>query len=207
MILAIKNNCLDKILNTGERKFYRKGECIYRQDEVCQDTFYFLVKGLVKISCVDQRGGEAIIDIVSPNNIFGEQAANGTTYFSTAEAYENSVVYSLSVHKARKLIESDHEFRMFIYNGLREKLKLLSKRLVIQSLPSETILATALIELQEKMGQNPFPMMQKDLCKYTTLNRTTIYNIVKKWQDHLIRIHNQEIHILDFIQLKKISNM
>lgn len=206
MMLPEKTSRWNEFLSTGERKFYKKGEIIYRQDELCLGTFYFLVKGLVKISCVDQRKEETILDIVSPNNTFGEQAVNGVLYFSTAQAYEDSVVYSLSVNKARKMIKLDQEFRMIIYNSLREKLKLLSTRLVIQSLPSEKILATALIELQEKMGQNPFTMMQKDLCKYTRLNRTTIYNIFKKWQDNLVRVHHQEIQILDFIQLKKISS-
>lgn len=207
MMLTTKINSWKQLLNTGERRFFKKGEIIYRQDELCPEQFYFLVKGLVKISCVDQRGEEMILDIVSPNHTFGEQAANGVLYFSTAQAYENSVVYSLSVNIAREMIETDEEFRMFIYNSLREKLKLLSTRLVIQSLPAEKTLATALIELQEKMGQNPFTMMQKDLCKYTRLNRTTIYNIFKKWQNKIIRIQRQEIQILDFNRLKKISNM
>ena len=198
--------CCDKVLKTSQRLFYKKGEIIYRQDELCTRSFYFLVKGLIKISCKNNLNEKVILDIVSPHNTFGEQALDGAFYFSTAEAYVDSVVYRLCAKEVYNMMNISDSFRKFMYDNLRDKLKLLSTRLVMQSLSAEKILASALIELLSKIGRNPLPLLQKDLCQYTRLNRTTIYHILKDWQHSLVRVHHGKIFIVDVMKLKEISS-
>src|SRR5690625_3340278 len=92
-------SCLDTgsswtpYLKYGERQFVKKKTTIYWQKEEGDNGFYYLEKGIIKISTRIYDGEERILDIVSSGHPFGEQTVDGEMYFSTAITLEDSIVY------------------------------------------------------------------------------------------------------------------
>lgn len=194
-------------LKYGERKFFRKKTPIYCEKESNAKGFYYLEKGLIKISATNHNGDECIIDIVSDGNPFGEQTADGELYFSTASVVEDSIVYFFCFKYIESMMEKDDGLRRLIYHNLTEKIKLLSNNIISHSLPSEKILARTILHLHKKLVTDYIPFTQRDLSCYTNLNRITIYNIFKKWGDDVVSLCNQNITINNISLLKSIAEI
>jgi len=199
--------CWKDYLSYAERMFIAKGQVIYEEDADSAKGFYYLEKGLIKISVNPDMGQGRIIDIVSEMKLFGEQAVDGGVYFSTASAMIDSVVYFFPYGKINKLMKKDDGFRELYYENLTEKLKVLSNNLLYDSLPAEKIIAHAILLLNEKFASNIIPFTQQELSHYTNLNRVTIHNFFKKWNDSVVSLENKVITIKNISKLKVIATI
>ncbi|WP_174614636.1 Crp/Fnr family transcriptional regulator [Virgibacillus ihumii] len=182
-------------LKYGERNYYKRKSVIYQEKEDGCNGFYYLKQGLVKVSSTIHTGEENIIDIVCNEKSFGEQSVDGELYFSTATAIEDSVVYFFPYKNIEPVLERDAQFKMLIYTNLTEKLKTLSNNVLFHTLHSEKLLARTILTLREKFVSKQIPFTQQELCCYTNLNRTTIYNIFKKWDNDVVYLTNRNIII------------
>ncbi|SOC40217.1 Crp/Fnr family transcriptional regulator [Ureibacillus acetophenoni] len=192
-------------LKYGERRFYKRKSVVYRENEKSVQGFYYLKSGFIKISLTIHAGDEQIIDIVSDDTPFGEQVVDGEQYFSTATAMNESVVYFFPMSIIETLIMEDENFRNLFYHGLTKKLKTLSNNLLFDSLPSERLLARTLLILRDKFISDQFPFTQQELCRYTNLNRNTVYHIFKKWKDEIASFDKRKIIIHNIDLLEKIA--
>ena len=202
-----ETNEWDNYLKYGERQFYKKKSIIYREKEDGVNGFYFLKKGMIKMATSIYKDREIIIDIVSSNLPFGEQATDGDMYFSTAIALEDSVVYFFTVEKIESLMEEDNRFRMLVFTNLTEKLKTLANNVVFSSLPSEQLLARSILSLQDKFMNESIPFTQQELCRCTSLNRGTVYKVLKEWDKSIICMQSRNITITNTQALKKIATI
>ena len=193
-------------LKFEKRKFIRNKEVIFREKEDSTKGFYFLKAGLIKISTLTHSGEELIIDIVCDETPFGEQVVDGEKYFSTATAMIDSIVYFFPISTVESLIVGDGHFRTLLYQSVTEKLEILSNNLLYDSLPSEKLLARTILKLREKFISDQFPFTQTELCRYTNLNRNTIYHIFKKWTNDVVSIDKRKITIHNIDTLKKIAS-
>lgn len=205
MFDCMEHNSWTPYLKYGERRFYKKKSVIYRENEKSLLGFYYLKTGIIKISLTIHTGDEQIIDIVSDDTPFGEQVVDGEQYFSTATVIDESVIYFYPISRIETLLKEDESFRKLFYLSLTEKLKILSNNLLFDSLSSEKLLARTIIILRDKFISNQFPFTQQELCRYTNLNRSTIYNIFKKWKGDVISFDKRNIIILNIDLLKKIA--
>lgn len=192
-------------LKYGIRSFYKRRSVIYKKNDESTKGFYYLEKGLIKITTDTFHQDNYIIDIVSSQMPFGEQGTDGNRYFSTATALEDSIVYFFPEKDVQEVMKTDIQFSMLIYNHLTKKLKTLSDNILLHSLPAEKQLALALLSLMEKFESIHFPFSQKELCAYTNLNRITIYHILKKWDKQIVTVENKRIYIEDVDALKKVA--
>lgn len=192
-------------LKYGERQFYRKKSVIYHENEYGAEGFYYLKRGLIRISTANHIGDERIIDIVSNNNPFGEQTADGDLYFSTASALKDSIVYFFPYKNIKSVMAHDYRLKMLIYTNLTDKLKTLSNTILFHSLPSEKLLARTILVLRDKYVTKNIPFTQQELCRYTSLNRITVYQIFKKWDDNVVTFNNRNILINNVNELRKIA--
>src|SRR5690625_1571483 len=182
-------------LQHGQRRFYEQKDVIYRENEDGAGGFYFLQKGLIKISTTVYTGESCIIDIVKDGTPFGEQTADGAIYFSTAAVIQDSIVYYFRYETIAMIMQEDPQFSMLFFHSLTEKLETLSNNLLFHSLPSEKILARTLLLLSDKFVSEVIPFSQTELSCYTNLNRVTIYNILKKWNVQVVSIQYKKIQI------------
>ena len=195
----------DPYLQYGQRQFYRQKEVVYREKEDGAEGFYYLQKGLIKISTTVHTGESRIIDIINGETPFGEQTADGTIYFSTASVIEDSIVYYFQYKKIALMMQEDPRFSRLFYQSLAEKLETLSNNILFHTLPSEKVLARTLLLLSDKFGTEVIPFTQTDLSCYTNLSRVTVYNVFKKWNDQIVSIHNKKIHIYNKQLLRNIA--
>jgi|SRR5690625_2362914 len=197
----------DPYLQYGQRQFYRQKEVVYRENEDGADGFYYLYKGLIKISTNLYTGDSRIIDIINGETPFGEQTADGAIYFSTATVIEDSVVYYFRYETTAAIMQEDPQFSRLFYQSLTKKLEVLSNNILFHTLPSEKVLARTLLLLSDKFGTEVIPFTQTDLSSYTNLNRTTVYKTMKKWDVHIMSIQNKKIKIHNKKALKDIATI
>jgi len=122
---------LGQLFKIWRASFYKAKATIYREKEDGVNGFYFLKRGIVKISSSIYNDRERIIDIVSSQLPFGEQAGDGQKYFSSAIALEDSIVYFFNTEKIAALMEEDSQFRTLVFTNLTEKLKTLANNVVL----------------------------------------------------------------------------
>lgn len=73
----------------------RRFTAVYRDGDAA-DRFFFLTSGLVKIFHRDAEGKEVILRIVTPGELFGEEAFSSTALRdSSAEVLQESVIHSI----------------------------------------------------------------------------------------------------------------
>ncbi|SDI27370.1 cAMP-binding domain of CRP or a regulatory subunit of cAMP-dependent protein kinases [Alteribacillus persepolensis] len=194
----------EKYLKYGRRYFFKRKSIIYEEHSLGEEGFYYVKDGFVKVSTKTLREEEKTIDIIGEGRPFGEQASDGKPYFSTATALENCIIYFFPYDAMKSLMNSDHTFRMLMYNGLTEKLKLLTSNMMIRSLPSEQLLAQSILEIKQKYNDEKIPLTQQELSRYTGLTRITIYKIFKKWGGEIVRVENKNIVVKQPRSLRKI---
>ncbi len=203
---ADSENGWDAYLSYGERQFFQRKSTIYCENEEGMKGFYYLKKGMVKISTITHAGEERIIDLVCNGTPFGEQAVDGTYYFSTASAIEDSIIYHFLYDDIKMVMATDEAFRLLIYTSLMDKLRTLSNNVVSYSLPAEKILARTILRLKSKFVSKYIPFTQLELSRYTNINRITVYNTFKKWDDNVVSLHNKNITVHDMEALKRIAS-
>jgi len=161
--------------------FVKRNTVIYKQGTT-GDGVYLLVKGKIKISMKVFDGKERILEIQGNGQVLGEQSLDQDTYFSSAVALEDSVIYFFEYDKFQELIIEDKIVRDIFYNSTINKLKLLSDIIQWKSLSVEEQLANSLLELSRKYNSYEIPLNQQQLSNYTGLTRITIYKITKEWK-------------------------
>lgn len=96
LLATLPNAALQQIAHETEERTYRRRQIIYFAEQK-NDYIFFLVSGRVKLLRVNPNGREVTLDIVSPNELFGE--ANifivNSPYGSSAEVLEDSIVYAM----------------------------------------------------------------------------------------------------------------
>ena len=102
-------------------------------------------------------------------------------------------------------MKEDHQFRMLVYTSMTEKLKVLSDNVVFQSLPSEQLIARTILILRDKYVNRRIPFNQQELCRYTNLNRITVYKVFKKWDDEIVSLKDKNITVKNVNVLQEIA--
>ncbi|WP_158734834.1 Crp/Fnr family transcriptional regulator [Alteribacillus sp. YIM 98480] len=199
-----KTKSWEQYLKYGQRHFFKKKSIIFEAHSLGKEGFYYLKDGFVKVSTKTLSGEERTIDIIGEGRPFGEQTADGQPYFSTATALENCIIYFFCYDDIKSLMDNDHTFRMLMYDGLTEKLKLLTNHMTVRSLPSEQLLAQSILEIKQKYNDHKIPLTQQELSRYTGLTRITIYKIFKKWGDDIVHIEKKNIVVKQPRSLRKI---
>jgi CRP-like cAMP-binding protein len=86
----------------SERRF-PQGATIFREGDGT-DSLYILKSGVVKLVCVSPKGGEAILQMLKPGQVFGELLLSREKRAFTALAAEESVVTLISRENFKELL-------------------------------------------------------------------------------------------------------
>ena len=173
---------VNSYFENGSRLFVKCNTVIYEQGTT-GDGFYLVNEGKIKISMKVFNEKNRILEILGKGQLFGEQSLDQNSYFSTATALENSVVYYFTSKQFQDLVIKSKYFRNLFYSSMINKLKQLGAIIQLKSLSVEVQLANSLLELCHKYNSCEIPLNQQQLSNYTGLTRITIYKIVKEWKD------------------------
>jgi len=88
-----------EVLRTSVRRRYRKGDSLFHQGDP-GDSFHLLDRGHVAITVTNERGDGVMLDVLSPGDVFGEQALVAPESIRTATATAVGNVETLSLRRA-----------------------------------------------------------------------------------------------------------
>ncbi len=89
---------------------YGKDQSIFAQGDKA-DTIFYIQKGKVKIVVLSDRGKEAVVAILEPDQFFGEGCLNGQSVrIATATAMEEGLITSITKTAMKAVLQNEPKF-------------------------------------------------------------------------------------------------
>jgi len=132
---------------------YRKGERIYGPDDVSK-SLYLVVTGTVGISQIAEDGRELLLELVRPDELFGESAFFDDPHRSEqATAIERAELMTWAISDMAALVSRRPPLALALLQFLAQRNANLTRRIESLSIDSiERRLARSLIRLSERLG-------------------------------------------------------
>ncbi|MFK9092503.1 Crp/Fnr family transcriptional regulator [Bacillus salipaludis] len=181
-LLFASNSNWEEFLPYGNRQFYKKGSVLHRQGEV-GEGFYYLEKGLVKITTTTASGSDSLLRIALPSQLLGVQAMDQLVHYTTAAANKNSVLYFFPYEMAKELMFQKPAMNELFLQSVIDEMYTLALKINDYRLPAEQKVAMLLLNIYEEFHQHDIPLTQKDVANSTGLTRITVYKIFKEWKE------------------------
>ena len=199
-----------------ERKRFRKKEGIFSEGDQSH-WFYILVDGKVKITKLSHDGKEIIIELISPNDLFGGFAVlKGFPYPANAVAMEDCDAVRISRHNLMGIIERFPHFMYDITDNLGERVREFSDTLKNIALERvESRIAALLIKLAEKTGERTaegameitMKLTKQDIAEMVGTTVETSIRVMSKFRKSgYLKDVEGKIVITDFAALMSIVN-
>ncbi|HTL82177.1 MAG TPA: response regulator [Bacteroidia bacterium] len=204
------------LMKLSERKkvrTFKKKEVIY-QEGAFPSAIFFLVKGKIKTSKINDDGKEFITALISEGEFFGYSALlEEQAYTDSAVAMDESEVCIIPKEDFFSLLYSSREvssaFIRFLTNDIKEKEERLIK-LAYNSVRKRV--AEALLLLRERFAgekKDPFSMAisREDLANLAgTAQETVIRTLSDFKEERIVDVKGSNITILEAGKLEKMKN-
>ncbi|MDX5404725.1 MAG: Crp/Fnr family transcriptional regulator [Bacteroidota bacterium] len=196
----------------GTEMVYKRNDAVFRQGQSA-DYLYWLIEGEGKWIKNVHPDEEQILAFVHPERLFGLPAiVNDRPYISSL------IIVS---PKARVIRVDKQDFHDLVQQKPQVVLRLLgflekeivgmqtrATRMVRRT--TEQRLARALLDLSAREHIPTLNLRERstpaDLARYIGTTRTTVYRLLKKFQeDHLIEIEGRDLHLVNTPQLEEIA--
>ncbi len=199
------------IIDKVDIKNYKKNQHIYCEGDH-SDRIYFLAKGSVKLSSIDQDGREFIKAILHPMALFGETSIGSQKYRSEnaicLEAHisvASIAVKDLKILMIQNRVLSNNIIRMLSDKVLQSEHKY--QHLIFKDARSRII--EFLKESAEKQGRQvglemlvKHTLTQQDIANITGTSRQTVTSVLNELKkDNLIHFDRRRILIRDLEKL------
>lgn len=210
LLMSLKKSEMEYMSKTASMRDCSKNQVIYFPED-SSNVIYFLKQGKVKISKYSEEGKEIIITILGPGEIFGELSISGEgRRDEIAEALEESIVCTLSIHELEKMMEKNPKFNMTITKLIGLRLKKIESRLVSLIFKStENRIKSFIKEMADDHGRKigmeteiKLNLTHDDIAKLTATSRqsvTSVFNELEK--DNVILYSRKRILIKNYEQL------
>ena len=169
---------------------YRKGQIIYGP-EYPSNSIYLVVTGTVGISFVTTDGREVLLDIVPPDELFGESAFLGASRpAERAVAVEATTVMKWAVADMEDLVAKRPRLAVALLQILAQRNAELTRR--IESFAHDTVerrLARSLIRFSELLGTQEesgtvrmMPFTHEMLSRYVGTSREIVSHYMGRFR-------------------------
>lgn len=210
--LLMMDDIPEKLLNIGERRFFKKNEIIFHIGDK-PDYFYILVKGKI-ISISNTKNGSMVYDaIILPPCIIGESCTiNNEEIPSTFKCLNNVELIKITKNILLDCYKSDIDVALYMYGVTSSKLKnVMLQNLEYTTLSSEQRIIQVLIEFAEILGKKTdgkikinFKMSQQFISDLVGVNRrTTSRTFDKLYNDNILENNCGNYYIKDIDLLKR----
>lgn len=194
----------ESCLQFGTRQFFKEKASIYQQGTM-GDGFYYIQKGLIKVTTTTPIGKERLLNIAIPGQLLGIQAMDRQPHFTTATAVNDSILYYFSCEHFQKLIKAQPSILSIFIKTVIHKMHILVDKIYLDTLTPEQQLSVILLNICYEFKNYEVPITQQDLTKCTGLTRITLYKILKQWrEEEIIEIHGKKFLIKKPDELKKL---
>lgn len=177
---------VQSVLAMIRRHTYKRGDYLFNTGEPA-DSLFILESGLVKVSYITIDGGEKILDMFEPGDIFGELFLGKYRHrIGQAQAMRESVVYKLTESDLHELI---HDFPAMGINLIRhlvdEQREILARMHALLYADARSRLLGVLLSIARRYcctHQDEFVLndviTQEDLANLAGLNRSTVSSLI-----------------------------
>lgn len=194
----------ESCLQFGTRQFFKEKTTIYQQGTM-GDGFYYIHKGLVKVTTTTPIGKERLLNIAIPRQLLGVQAMDRQPHFTTATAVNESILYYFSCEHFQTLIKAQPSILNMFIKTVIHKMHILADKIYLDTLTPEQQLSAILLNICYEFKKYEVPLTQQDLTKCTGLTRITLYKILKQWkEEEIIEMHGKKFLIKKPGELKKL---
>ena len=183
-------------------KNFATKQLIYREGDSSL-YIYYLNKGKVKVTKMNQDGKEVVVELCSPGDFFGYWSVlKEEAHANSSECLEDSEVWQIPAEDFRELVianskVSEKFLKLMTNNMLIKEHKILD--LAYESVRKR--IATALVELKEKYSDTEEFSMRVSRETIASMAGTSIETAIRMLSefksDGLIEIHGSEIKVLD----------
>ena len=202
---------LNRIVDLMVTKRYRKHNLIFFEDDLGQNLF-IIKRGRVKISRIDESGGEVIFAILGEGEFFGELSIiDGQTRSATVTSLEDVELLVLRRGDFLDLLTQYPQISIALLRELASRIRKSDTQIKSLSLKdARGRVATTLIRLAEDIGImqegkviiKKLPL-QKDLANIAGTSRETISRVFKKLEkEGFFKKKNNTLIFHDFNNFK-----
>lgn len=202
-----------KVSAGSEMLHMKRGDPIYLPGD--PSKFVYLVKsGAVKIVGRSPEGGEVILTVLMPGDIFGELAlASEDSRDERAEAADDTLLCEVPRQLLLGLIRDNPAFALQITKVMGLRLRTLRSRIEeLLGKSASARLAHALVDLADQYGIAdregiliPVRLTQADLAKLVGLTRETVNGFLQAWREQgLVETDRRRIRLRDVERLKRV---
>ncbi|HYF93061.1 MAG TPA: Crp/Fnr family transcriptional regulator [Symbiobacteriaceae bacterium] len=149
------------------------------------DRFFFLESGRVKISMYTPEGFEKILVYIEPGQVFGEPAFfRGRRYWDTAQAVENSTVYSFDHAVVAEVLQRSPDVINQLARSLSAKIRMLAQQtaeIAFDTVDQRVMRTLADLALRHaSFGEAAVVITHEQLANWTSTSRVTVARILKE---------------------------
>jgi CRP/FNR family transcriptional regulator, cyclic AMP receptor protein len=177
---------IDRLVAHGVTRKVKRGTVLFRKDDP-GSTLYAVWEGAVRISVPSKQGQDAIFNIVSRGEIFGEIALlDGGSRTADAVAIEDSELMLVERREFLPVLRAYPEVAINLIEILCARLRRTSEQvedIVFLDLPGR--LAKALLALQRRGGASPnegIRITQRDLSQMIGVSRESVNKQLRNWE-------------------------
>lgn len=206
---------LDRLTSRLHRRNLRRGETIFRKGDP-GDSVMAVASGRVRISSSSAEGRTAILNYVSPGEIFGEIALlDGKQRTADASAAEETELLVLNRRDFLPLLERHPELCMRLIDMLCDRLRHTNELIEdLTFLVGKLRLAKALLRFANSHG-HPYgcsgvridmELPQKELGENTSMTRENVNKILGEWRREGL-IDKDDRQIITIIDRERFERM
>ena len=176
--LSFPDNPLDAMASLAVTSSWRRGEEVYRQDDLAEH-WYRVLSGMVRKCAMQPDGRRQIVDFFVPGDFFGLCAGN-RHYFCAESVTNGTVIARYPRRQLETLADSDRRVARCIRELTLEAIaRLQARMLVLGRMTAAEKVGLFLIEMAER-SQNDnvdyivLPMSRSDIADYLALSVETV---------------------------------
>lgn len=206
---------LTELSDKIKRLTFKKGQVIFNEGNQPYGL-YCLKKGKVKISKLGDEGKEQIVRLARDASLVGYRSIlNGTSYFATATAIDETEVCYIPKSMIFQLIKENPNFSLTMIGLLSDDLKRAENKItnMAQKHVRERI-AEAILLLKECYGVKSdnvtidSNLTRRDIANIAgTTTETSIRILSELNKDKIIELNGKNIKILSFDKLLRTANI
>ncbi len=211
--LPMKGNDL-LLVSGGTERTFRKGETIYRVDEL-PHGMYYIAKGKVKVYKLGILGKEQIVRLAKDGELLGYRSLiSDDKHSTTAVALEESTLYFIQQEVFFRLCTVNNGLLQKVLMVLADELKSAQSKVVTMAQKTtRSRLAEALLLLSEKYGLEAdnatlrVMVTRQELADYIGTATESVIRLLSEFrQERMIDIAGRRIKILNHRALQSMSD-
>ncbi len=208
----LPSEAVEKISNTGSRKFYKKDNVVLMEDDT-GSALFVIIDGKVKVSRTSNDGKEVILTILNESDFFGEMAIlDGLQRSATVTALEDSELFIIQRNDFLDLLKEYPEISIALLYELTKRLRAADMKIKALSLKdAEGKVATVILQIADDVGMikkgvveiEKLPL-QQDLANMAGTSRETISRTLHTFaKKGMVELEGSKLRILDYEKFKE----